>query len=329
MKPILWKRALQFTVGIAASAALMQSHTLGSSTTAPEDHAAFNLSETKQQMIGVKTGIVEKKMVFKEIEASGRVAFDPELYTAQSEYLEAIRQMQSVKDSPVAEAKHSAMAMVSSAKTRLRVLGLSDQAISRLAQGGTNALLIPKAGEQAWIYAEVFEMDLPYVQPGLDAKISGSALEGETLTGKVISIDRVLNPMTRTAKVRIEAKAAESRLRPESYVNVSIRSPLGEQLVVPFDAVFDTGKQAWVFVTDGQGHFEPRLIVMKFRANDHVAVSSGLKEGERIVTSANFLIDSESRLKGVQEAALKTPMSQPECPGGQHWDVPMVMCMPN
>jgi Cu(I)/Ag(I) efflux system membrane fusion protein len=321
----------------------------------PEGHAVFQLSQTRQQMIGVKYGEVKKKILFKSIEATGRVAFDPELYTAQNEYLEALQQRHRVQSSPLADVQHSAQRMVESAKLRLKILGLSDEQISGLKTSelsGSN-LLIPKLGENIWVYAEVYDMDLPNVQPGLKAKISGGSLGSTVLMGEVASIDRVLNPTTRTAKARIQIPNAKAMLRPEAYVEAVILSPLGEQVTIPFDAILDTGKQAWVFVvkegTDGSGQFEPRLITIKFRAEDEVAIASGLTAGEKIVTSANFLIDSESRLQGVQESQSEIPsppkiefspkakdksqtqmqkiLKSPECPKGQIWHASMNHCM--
>ncbi|MCM2279880.1 MAG: efflux RND transporter periplasmic adaptor subunit [Oligoflexia bacterium] len=297
----------------------------------PEGHAMFHLSAERQQMIGVKFGVAEKKPLFKEIQAAGRVAFDPELYTAQNEYLEAVKQLSRVQNSPIAEVKHSAERMVESAKLRLKILGLSDKQIAALKEGESQgpSLLLTSPGESVWIYAEVYEMDLASVQPGLSARITGGVLAGKELAGKVVSVDRVLNPATRTAKVRIQVANAKSLLRPESFVNVSILSPLGEQVTVPFDAVLDTGKQAWIFVEDGSGNFEPRVVTLKFQAGDEVAVGAGLTGGERIVTSANFLIDSESRLKGVVAAAsAEGAPKTPECPKGQEWHAQMKHCMP-
>lgn len=268
----------------------------------PEDHAMFQLSNNRIQMIGVKYGTVEKKPIFKSIEAAGRVAFDPELYTAQNEYVEAVRQLERVKDAPIAEVQHSAQRMVESAKLRLKILGLSDQQIARLRSAGPSTganLLITSPGENVWIYAEVFEMDLSSIEPGQEVKISGGSLESKELIGKVASVDRVINPATRTAKVRVLVPNAKAFLRPEAFVNTTILSPLGEQIVVPFDAVLDSGKEAWVFVVKDDGHFEPRTVVIKHYAGDEVTISHGLEMNERIVTSANFLVDSESRLKGV------------------------------
>lgn len=298
----------------------------------PSGHAPFKLSMTRQQMIGVRVGTAEKRLLFKSIEAAGRVAFDPELYTAQNEYIEALKQQARVRESPIVDVKHSAARMVESAKLRLKVLGLSDQQIANLTESGVagGSLLVPKPGETLWIYAEVFEMDLGSIRPGLEARVSGGSLDGQEISGKVASVDRVINPTTRTAKVRILISNTRAMLRPEAYVDVSIRAPLGEQVVVPFDAVLDTGKEAWVFVVKENGTFDPRLVTIRFRAGDEVAIESGVMAGEKIVTSANFLIDSESRLKGVLAAQSEgSAASQPSCPKGQHWDAPMSMCMPD
>ena len=300
----------------------------GPTMTAPESHAAFQLSLDRQQTIGVKLGVVEKRALFREIRAPGRVAFDPELYTAQTEYLEALRQLERVKDSPLADVRHSASRMVESSKLRLKILGLSDKQIAALpaSEHTEPSLLLHSAGQEVWVYAEVFEMDLPFVKPGTQAAISGSFLEGKTLTGKVVSVDRVLSTSTRTAKVRIAVPKTQLAFRPESYVDVTIEAPVGEQIAVPFDAILDSGKESWVFVRKPDGTIEPRLVTVKFNAGDWSAIQSGVNPGETIVTSANFLIDSESRLKSVTSES--TPGAAPSCPQGQAWDVGMAMCMP-
>lgn len=299
----------------------------------PDSHAPFTLSADRQQMIGVKTGIAQKKPLFKSIRAAGRLAFDPELYTAQNEYSEALRQLERVKDSPLPDVRHSADRMVQSAKLRLKILGLSDKQIGSIGTSGPSesSLLINKPGQAVWVYADIYEMDLPNVQSGESVEITAGFLGGKTLAGKVASVDRVINPTTRTAKARILVQQAATLLRPESYVDVAIMAPLGEQVTVPFDAVLDTGKQSWVFVVGGTNQFMPRVVTIKFQAGDEVAIASGLAGGEKIVTSANFLIDSESRLKAVALAAnSKTEGSQsktPSCPPGEEWHAQMGHCM--
>lgn len=310
-----------------------EGHSGASGGAIPESHAPFSLSAERQQLIGVKTGIAEKKPLFKSIRAAGRLAFDPELYTAQNEYAEALRQLERVKGSPLPDVKHSAERMVQSSKLRLKILGLSDKQIASIGTTGSSesSLLINKPGQQVWVYADLYEMDLPNVLPGQSAEITAGFLGGKVLAGKVASVDRVINPVTRTAKARVLVQSAATLLRPESYVDVSIMAPLGEQVTVPFDAILDTGKQSWVFVIEENGQFIPRVVTVKFQAGDEVAIASGLSGGEKIATSANFLIDSESRLKAVAQAAA-APQTEgkpktPSCPTGEEWNTQMGHCM--
>lgn len=271
----------------------------------PSGHANFKLSLKKQQMIGVKIGKVERKSLFKTIRAPGRIAFDPELYTAQSEYLEAIKQWTRVKDSPIAGVKENTSQMIRSSKIRLQVLGLSDGQIKALAKKGSQSegLLVSGKGQDSWVYADVYEVDLPYIRKGLSVQITANFLQGKTLAAKVISADQVINPSTRTAKIRIQLDKTDSSIRPESYVNVSIFSPMGEHTVVPLEAIMDTGRDIYVFVKKGEGRFEPRKVIVMLETDDEVAIAKGVEPGEEIVIGGNFMLDSESRLKAVIQGA--------------------------
>ncbi|MBI2026884.1 MAG: efflux RND transporter periplasmic adaptor subunit [Deltaproteobacteria bacterium] len=313
---------------------------MGSLNPMPVGHAPFKLTLQRQQMIGVKTQIVEKKNIFKDIEVAGTAAFDPELYTAQSEYIEALKLAKKLQASSLPEVRDSAERGVASAKLRLKVLGVSDSYIDEITrtQASGSHLLSPKVGESSYVYAEIFEMDLSYVTPGLSADMSGGALGVDKISGKVMAVDQIVNPMTRTARARILITQSHPGLRPESFVNVKIRVPLGEHVAVPFDAVLDTGNQSWVFVAKDEGLFEPRIVSILYRAGNDVAIQSGVLAGEKIVTSANFLIDSESRLKGVlapqsvghdHGQSGQAPQKSPECPKGQVWHEQMKHCMPN
>ncbi|MCB0403759.1 MAG: efflux RND transporter periplasmic adaptor subunit [Bdellovibrionales bacterium] len=267
----------------------------------PKGHDAVHLSLERQQMIGVKVAKVARKSLFKKVRAPGRVAFDPELYTAQKEFQEALRQLGRVKSSSLPSVRDNVTRMVESAKIRLRVLGLSEDQISAIKPQSTitESLLVSQKSGIAWIYAEVFEMDLRNIKKGQSVRLTSNYLEGKAIPGTVVSTDEVINPDTRTAKVRIRVQSTEVPLRPESYVDVEILVPQGEHLAVPEDAIVDTGEERFVFVAKGEGLFEPRKITVLFRAQDEAAVAAGLAAGESIVTSANFLMDSESRLKGV------------------------------
>lgn len=263
------------------------------------DHAGIQLSLQKQQLIGVQTANVVKKPLFKKVQAPGQIAFDPELYTAQTEYQEALRQLYRVKDSPLKSVRRNVQRMVESARIRLRVLGLSDAQIKAIRPSTylSESLLLSRKSGKTWVYAEVFEVDLAYIEPGQSVQVTSSYLGGKVIPGKVVSTDEVINPKTRTAKVRIQIEDTSVKLRPQSYVEVSILVPQGEHLAVPESSIVDTGLETYAFVTKGDGYFEPRKVRVLLTAGGESAIAEGVSEGEKIVTSANFLLDSESRLK--------------------------------
>jgi len=130
---------------------------------------------------------------------------------------------------------------------------------------------------------------------------------GRTYTAKVTAIDPILNPATRTARVRMLVPTPDRSLRPESFVKVTIHVPLGEKLAVPREAVLDTGETQIVFVVKGGGRFEPRAVTLGRAAEGYYEVVSGVATGEDVVTSANFLIDSESRFRSALAAFKKSP----------------------
>lgn len=262
------------------------------------------LSGSKKQLIGIKTSIASKRNLYKTIRAPGRVAFDPELYSAQSEYKEALRQWRNVKSSPLEEVKRGAREMIQSAKIRLKVLGLSEPQIKRLAQDKRSSEGLLLGGKnQGQVYAEVFENELPFIDAGLSVKISSPALGSQVIDGVVMAVDNIINTQTRTAKVRIRLDKTNVKLRPETFVTAEIKSPLGKHLSVPREAVLNTGKQTIVFVEKKKGAFEPKAIHISMSSDGYVAIHHGLKEGERVSTQGNFMLDSESRLKGVLSEA--------------------------
>jgi hypothetical protein len=116
--------------------------------------------------------------------------------------------------------------------------------------------------------------------------------------GRIVFVSPTLDAKTRAAEVRVEFSNPDAALKPDMFVNFKLSVPLGRQLAVPADAVLDTGMMQYVFVDKGQGYFEPREIKVAARTEDVAAIESGLKAGEQVVTSANFILDSESRLKG-------------------------------
>ncbi|MBI3845391.1 MAG: efflux RND transporter periplasmic adaptor subunit [Planctomycetes bacterium] len=148
-----------------------------------------------------------------------------------------------------------------------------------------------------WVLADVYANEAPLVAVGCDATIALDSQPGNSFAGKVDTVYPFVDPATRTARVRIQVPNPDGVLRPGTYATVSIAIDLGEQLVVDDGAVLDTGSRQIVFVDDGDGRFEPREVTIGERSDGIAVVRTGLAVGERVVTSGNFLIDSESRLR--------------------------------
>jgi len=150
---------------------------------------------------------------------------------------------------------------------------------------------------KVWIMADVFEYEAPMVQMGQPAKVSLSYNSGKPLSAQVNYIQPQVDPMTRTLKVRLEADNPALMLKPDMYVDVEFRVGMPQRVTVPAEAVLDSGLKKTVFVDRGNGYVEPRQVEIGERIADRIEIRKGLQAGERIVTSGNFLIDSESQLK--------------------------------
>jgi Cu(I)/Ag(I) efflux system membrane fusion protein len=252
--------------------------------------------------------------------------YSPELVSTQEEYLIALRAKKSLTKSPFPEVAGSGETLAESAKRRLKLWDITDEEIRNLEESGkakkTLTLYAPFTGfvleksaykgvnvmpgmalykladlSVVWLYADIYEYELPFIRLGEQAKIQLSYLPGETFTGKAIYIYPSLNPETRTAKVRFEFPNPHERLKPEMYANVEIKIRLGQKLAVPEGAIIDTGLRQLAVVDKGSGYFEPREVKVGSKVEGYYEVIKGLRAGERVVTSANFLIDSESKLK--------------------------------
>lgn len=272
-------------------------------TATAEGYAPVLLSLQKQQLIGVRTAAVARRALTKTIRAVGTVAHDPELYRAQAEYLEAVRAVSALPDDAAADVRQHAEQLADATHVRLRHLGLSEELITELAQRGEpeRGLLFTQPGEPVWVYAKVYEYELPLISVGQEVVVEVPTVGTGTFAGTVRAIDPMVEAMTRTARIRVQVDDPEGQLKPEMFVNASIAVDLGEVLAIPEEAVFETGTQRIVFVDQGQGMFEPRDVAVGSKADGFYELTTGLADGELVVTSGNFLIDSESRLKAALE----------------------------
>ena len=271
----------------------------GSQTAAPAGYAPVLLTPQKQQLIGVRTSPVQKRAITKVVRTAGTIAHDPELYQAEEEFIQSQLAWQRASAGQTPEVTEQAKRLVDSSRLRLRHLGLSEEMVDDVATWTEpdHRLLLGGAG-QYWVYASIYEYELPLIQKGQAATIEVGGLPGHTFAGTVKAIDPMLDAMTRTVRARIVVEDPDGLLKPDMYVNVSISVDLGEVLAIPEEAVFATGEKQIAFVDKGQGLFEPRDVVVGAKGGGFAEIKSGVSEGEVVVTSGNFLIDSESRLKG-------------------------------
>ena len=265
-------------------------------------HGEAMISPERQQLIGVQKAVVDEIPLMLSIRAVGRVAYDPELYNTFTEYREALAARDKVKDSPLPEVKERLDALVRSVEFKLKLSGISDTQLQELMKSNDDAsnLLLPS--DKAWVYADIYEYETGLVKPGQMAKITTPALPRARFEGKILTVDPILNAMSRTLKVRIQVENKDRTLKPEMYVDVEILADLGTKLAIPENALLDTGERQLVFVDKGEGKIEPREVKVGYEANGYYEVLEGLNKGETVISSANFLVDSESRLRAAAKA---------------------------
>jgi Cu(I)/Ag(I) efflux system membrane fusion protein len=255
--------------------------------------------------------------------------YSPELLAAQEDLLLALRTQKSLASSRGLSADGDDLA--SSARRRLQLLDVPAATVARIEQTGqaerTIAVLSPASGvvvkkevvpgmrleagampyelwdlATVWVLADVYETDLQHVKVGAPATLTFKALPGREYQGRIAFVDPVLDPRTRTAKVRISLANPRAALKPEMFGEVVLRSAPRQALRIPADAVIDSGTRSVVFVALGDGKFQPRVVRLGAGDGEFVEVQDGLAAGDRIVTRANFLVDSESRLKASLQA---------------------------
>jgi multidrug efflux pump subunit AcrA (membrane-fusion protein) len=269
--------------------------------------------------------------------------YSPELLATQEEYLLALRARGGLDAGGLPEVARRADDLVESARRRLLLFDMTPEQIATLEGRGTAertvTLYAPTSGHvlsrnvthgqkidpdtalldiadlsRVWVMAAIYEYELPFVRLGQKARMTLSYLPGRAYDGRVTLIHPVLEEGTRTVQVRLEFANPDLDLRPGMYADVEIRSDLGEHLGLPEGAVLSSGTRHIVFVEKGEGVFEPREVRIGLRLPDAVQVIEGLREGETVVSSGTFFVDSESRLK----AALEDATALPGGPAHQH-----------
>jgi membrane fusion protein, copper/silver efflux system len=262
--------------------------------------------------------------------------YSPELLSAQQEYLIALRTRKALgagsgplhpeAGGPGRGFGGAGEDLVAAARQRLRLWDIPEAEIARLERTGaprkTLTLYSPSTGvvtrkdvvqghrlqegdmpyeitdlREVWVLADAYETDLSRLELGMAATLTLQAFPDRSFKGRVAFIDPLLDPRTRTAKVRLAFPNPTGELRPEMFGEVTLQAPPREGLRVPADAVIDSGTRKVVFVALGDGKFQPREVKLGATGADLAEVLSGLRAGEQVVTRANFLVDSESLLR--------------------------------
>ena len=254
--------------------------------------------------------------------------YSPELYATQNEYLLALRarEREQTHGSPGSVSGMGAVDLVEAARERLALWNVGDEEIRDLEKTRklSRALTVSSpvsgyvTGKMAvhglkvtpadnlydivdlsvvWVQADVYEVNLPSVQIGQPAAMELDYRPGRTWRGKIVFIDPTVDPATRTVKTRLEFANPNNELKPEMYTHVVIGGSRATGIAIPDSAVISTGERNIVFVAKGNGLFEPREVRLGARVGNLCEIKRGILEGEKVVTGANFLLDSESKLK--------------------------------
>ena len=252
--------------------------------------------------------------------------YSPELLTTQRELIGLLRMRDAAPKGPHS-ARADAEGLIQSAERRLRLWNITDEQVAKIertreaeeslpilskvdgvvqalpaTQGMTiapgNTLVDVADLSVVWVWGDFYQEELPMLRVGQEVTVTSDSYPGEQFKGQLSLVDPFINDVKRTGRVRLDVQNQDLKLKPDMYVNVLLEMDMGRSLVVPVSAIMPTGKRNIAFVDKGDGKLEPRFLELEGKFGDIYAVKSGLKEGERVVASANFLIDAESKIQG-------------------------------
>jgi len=325
---------------------------------------SVTLDATKQLMAGMRTTVVQRAPLVREIRTTAQIVADesriahvhvktagfieqvfvssigqrvrkgerlftyysPELVAAEEEYLIARRGGATLGASPYSEVRDGAASLLASSRQKLKLLDMSDEQIAQLERAGevtrtvmfyspgtgfvTDRKVFPQSSatpemdlytlsdlSSVWAIVDIYESELPYVRLGQRVSFTLSYAPGKTYSGVISFIYPSMDAQSRTAKVRVELPNPNFALKPQMFAEAAIHVDYGRPLLVPQEAVLDSGMSQRVFVVHEGGALEPRTVTIGPVVDGQTVILSGLQEGETVVSSGNFLIDSESRLK--------------------------------
>lgn len=277
-------------------------------------------------------GYVHDLKVFSRGESVARdqallTIYSPELLTTEREFLNVLQMREEAARSGTESSRKGADQLYEASKNRLRLWNINEKQIADLEKSRvpkeTLTLYSPFAGvvqalgvdqgrrvmmgdhlvdvvdlSKVWVWAEFYQEDLSLLRKGGVVEVRSSSYPGEVMSGTLSIIDPFIADARRTVRVRIDLDNKDLRLRPEMYVEVKLLTTLANALTVPVSAIMPTGLRNIAFVEKPEGSLEPRLVELGRKVGDDYIVDGGLRENERVVSSANFLIDAEAKLQG-------------------------------
>jgi RND family efflux transporter MFP subunit len=308
-------------------------------TGAVRTSARIMANETRQHRVTTKIeGWVDKLFVATTGQAIKKgdpllTVYSPDLVSAQAEYLIALAGVKTLGGSN-AVVQQGSDSLLAGARRRFELWDISDEQIDRLEKSGKAekylTLYAPASGwvtermvlagqkimpgeplmvisdlTEIWADADIYQSDLPYVKVGMPVQVTLPYWPSQVFTGQVSFITPTLNPMTRTLNARLEIHNPDLLLKPEMYATATLKLEHGEKLAVPTTAVLFTGTRNVAFRDVGDGHLAPAELKLGARSGDYYEVLGGLSEGDKVVVSANFLVDSESSMKAALESLMK------------------------
>ncbi len=334
-----------------------------------------NISPARQQLIGVRTAVIEQRELGTTVRTVGTLAYDetrvaqihtkisgwvervyvdyigkdirrdeplltvysPELVSTQTEYLLALRNKAQSDGSSIATTRAAADSLLAAARDRLKLWDVPEEHIKELEQSGQvrrtlmlhspfNGIVLERNAfpgqyitpemttfkiadlSTIWAFGAIFEYELPLIKIGQEAEIEfpyGQAKR--SLKGKITFISPEIDAQTRRVRIRAEFPNPSQKLKPETYVTVVIRTEGGRRLAIPKEAVIDNGAKRYAIVAHPNGYFAPAEIQVGPPSDDFYPLLSGLKEGDTVVSSAQFLIDSETNLQAAMQSMIGMP----------------------
>jgi len=415
--PFVLVALVSLTVGVGATALLLRGRMAAPASPAPsppaaepEGHAGMPGMETtpegghpteaggqtvyispaRQQLIGVRTAVVEPRELGTTVRTVGTLAYDetrvaqvhtkisgwvekvyvdyigksvrrgqplltvysPELVSTQTEYLLALKNKAQLEKSPFAATRASADSLLAAARDRLKLWDVPEEHINELEQSGQvrrtlmlhspfNGIVLERNAfpgqyitpemttfkiadlSTIWALGAVFEYELPLIKLGQAAEIEFPYGQAKRLLkGRITFIAPEIDPQTRRVRIRAEFPNPGQTLKPETYVTVVIRTEGGRRLAIPKEAVIDNGEKRYALLAHPNGYFEPKEIQVGPPSDDFYPLLSGLEEGDTVVSSAQFLVDSETNLQAAMQSMIGMPGMDMKG-GGDMKDMPM------